>query len=407
MELELSERDVAMLDGKEGEARQIAMRVIVRMAKLSGATHLIDICRAHIDACGYPGQGAITFAETLAKKGGTVKVKTTMNAVAQALETRRLVGAFVQMGATPTLTCAPYQLPDPPNFGEHIAWGESNAVVFANSVLGARTNRYGDGMEVCAALAGRVPLSGYHLDENRRGSVLVQLPKLKIDSSFYPVLGYLIGGRVPRGVPVIEGISSLPSVDELKSFAAALASSGAIALFHMIGVTPEASTKEAVLPTPPDFVWNVTTEEIHRAYLELASDYVGPVDAVVCGSPHLSLSELKTIAMYIKGRRRHTNIEVIITTDRHTYGEAQKLGIIEEIQRFGATCLTDTCPCFLDVPTIPESANVILTPSAKYAHYGPGLLQRKVCLASIKDCLDAAISGQFSPSVPPWLQETV
>src|SRR5579875_4060121 len=297
MSLQISQEDIDMLKGKEGEARQIAMRVIVRMAEIAGANRFIDIERAHIDACGYPGTGALALAERLAAKGGCVKVKTTMNAISEDPQSERLVRAFVQMGAAPTMTCAPYQLPDKPRCGEHIAWGESNAIVFANSVLGARTNRYGDGMDICAALTGRVPFTGFHLDENRKGSILIQVPNLPIDASFYPVLGYLIGDRVPRCVPVIEGITSTPTDDELKSFAAALASSGAIALFHMVGVTPEAPTREAAFEITPEKtpsretsfrskleaptsesafasapypIWRITKEELRDAYMTLS-----------------------------------------------------------------------------------------------------------------------------------------
>jgi len=402
MELQLSERDTAMLQGQEGEARQIAMRVIVRMANVVGATQLIDVSQAHIDACGYPGHGAITIAETLADKGGQFSVRTTMNAVAESPRTPRLVTAFTRMGAIPTLTCAPYQLSGRPVFGEHLAWGESNAVAFANSVLGARTNRYGDGLEICAALAGRVPLAGYHLEGNRRGTHLIRVPQVQADASFFPVLGYLIGGRVMRGVPVIEGISTTPTEDELKSLSAALASSGAVALFHMVGVTPEAPTSAAVLRSESFVTWDISKDEIMGAFRELTSQQETPVDAVVFGSPHLSAEELIEITRYTFGRRKCKSVEVIVTTSRDALSKAERVGVIDEFKRFGVKCLTDTCPCFLEVPTIPSGAQVILTPSAKYAHYGPGLLGRKVWLASVQDCINAAISGQYTPRTPTW-----
>lgn len=403
MELQLSLDDLAMLNGEQGEATQIAMRVIVRMAEIGGANELIDIQRAHIDACGYPGTGAVMLAELLASKGGSVRVQTTMNAVAEAPETKRLVNAFVQMGALPTLTCAPYQLPGAPQLGEQIAWGESNAVAFANSVLGARTNRYGDGMDICAALTGRVPRTGYHLDQNRKGTMHIRVPAMQVDSTLYPVLGYLIGGRAGSGVPVIEGLQASPSMDELKTFAAAIASSGAVALFHILGITPEAKTRGDVLSDVHGPVWEVTYEDIRNAYRELAPDQTGRIDAVVFGSPHLSLHELSAVAAYAGKRRRHRNVDVILTTSRHVYQEAEQQGIIAELERFGAVCLVDTCPCFLDAPTIPTEARTILTPSGKYAHYGPGLLQRKVIFASTEDCIDAAVTGEFSPRLPSWL----
>ena len=167
---------------------------------------------------------------------------------------RRLGYAYVRMGAIPTFTCAPYQTDAAPIFGEQIAWSESNAVAYANSVIGARSNRYGDYLDISCALTGRVPAAGLHLTENRKGTHWFRLTgvseELQHRDDFYPVLGYFLGQSVTNGVPVVEGISVIPTSDQLKSLSAAAASSGAIALFHIVGVTPEAPDLESAFQGP-------------------------------------------------------------------------------------------------------------------------------------------------------------
>ena len=252
-----------MLTGEAGEAVRIAMRIVARLAPLYGATSLLPITRAHIDGCIYQGEAGLAFAERLADLGGRVRVPTTLNVVSLDLRHWRQLGldaeyagkahrlgqAYVRMGAQPTFTCAPYQTVAVPAFGEQIAWAESNAVAYANSVLGARTNRYGDYLDACCALTGRVPAAGLHLDENRRGRVLVRLRGIPSAlfgrDDFYPVLGYVLGHLVADEVPVVEGLEARPSEDQLKALAAAAATSGAVALFHLVGITPEAPTLAA------------------------------------------------------------------------------------------------------------------------------------------------------------------
>src|SRR5688500_15867936 len=251
--LHLSGDERAMLAGEAGEATRIAMRIVGRQAPVYGADSLLEISRAHIDGCIYEGDAGLAFAERLADLGGRVRVPTTLNVVSLDLrhwrelgleegyadKARRLGNAYVRMGARPTFTCAPYQTAGAPIFGEQIAWAESNAVAYANSVIGARTNRYGDYLDACCALTGRVPAAGLHLDEHRLGQVLVRLrgvpPALFARDDFYPVLGYVLGELVADEVPVVEGLDARPSDDQLKALAAAAATSGSVALFHLVG----------------------------------------------------------------------------------------------------------------------------------------------------------------------------
>ncbi len=215
--MRLSDADRAMLAGVEGPASQLAMRVVVKLAEVAGAEELIDVTSAHIDGCLYHGQSGLDFAERLVLGGGAVRVPTTLNVSLLDLlhpdrylgdqETARaargLMDAYVAMGCRQTWTCAPYQLPGRPTFGEHIAWAESNAIVFANSVIGARTGRYGDFIDICAAITGRVPNAGLHLTERRGAQVVLDvrgLPDRLLDEdAAYPLLGHVVGLRAgPR-----------------------------------------------------------------------------------------------------------------------------------------------------------------------------------------------------------------
>ena len=263
--LRLTDDDVRRLDGGDGPAVRLAMRVVVRLAEALGAEELLDISGAHVDSCLYNGLAPLEFAELLAGDGATVVVPTTLNVSSLDLLhpdlyrgdpeegdlARRQMDAFVAMGCRPTWTCAPYQLEQRPAFGEHVAWAESNAIAFANSVLGARTDRYGDLVDICAAITGRAPAAGLHLDENRRATVLFRLdaltPGLHDSSLLAPVLGAFIGSVVGNRVPVIDGLPVPPGEDWLKALGAAAASAGSVALFHVVGATPEAPTLETAL----------------------------------------------------------------------------------------------------------------------------------------------------------------
>ncbi len=416
--VELSARDKRILEGGEGKARQTAMRILLRMAELQGAPRLIDIHRAHIDGCIYTGEASLIFAEALAEQGGRVAVPTTMNAIsidrrrwsAQGVDplfaslADRLASAYERMGAKPTFTCAPYQLPDPPRFGEHIAWAESNAIVFANSVLGARTNRYGDLMDICAALTGRVPLAGYHLDQARWGTVLIELPDLgSLDSTFYPVLGYLIGSRIGNGVPVIHGLPAKPSMDDCKALGAALATGGAVGMFHIVGVTPEASSLEEAFggKSPPDR-WRITRDELAAAWKTLSTSREQTLDLVLLGSPHFSLAECLHLAAMAQDKRCHPTVGFMITTSQFVYEETKKRGILSELERFGAQLVTDTCLCMI-APIVPDQARTIMTNSGKFAHYGPGMVQRGIIFGSMADCVRSAVEGKPLITEPAWL----
>src|SRR5277367_2596068 len=231
----LTPRDQALLSGDLGPAARMAMRIIVRMGEIQGAPELLDISQAHIDSTIYMGEAGLEFAERLAKLGAKVAVPSSLNVSGLdechwrewsvpedwASKAQRQMTAYHSMGCVPTWTCAPYQTSMAPKFGQQIAWGESNAIVFANSVIGARTERYPDLLDICAAITARVPAVGLHLDANRAGQLLVRLRgvplRLQEDDAFYPVLGHLLGELAGNRIPVIEGIEPHPTDDRLKA----------------------------------------------------------------------------------------------------------------------------------------------------------------------------------------------
>src|SRR5438034_149154 len=237
--LELTRGDEEMLNGGKGAATALAMSILVRMADVYGAERLMDITQAHVDSAIYLGDATLEFAERLASLGAKVAVPTSLNvsgvdecgwqdwAVSPewAAKAARQMLAYEKMGASPTWTCAPYQTQMRPTFGQQIAWGESNAIAFANSVIGARTERYPDLLDICCAIAGRVPAVGLHLSENRAGQLLLRLTgisrALQEDDQFFGVLGHLVGKLAGDLIPVIDGVEVIPAEDHLKAFSAA------------------------------------------------------------------------------------------------------------------------------------------------------------------------------------------
>src|SRR3990172_9260427 len=420
MTLELSKFDRSNLSGARGPAPRMAMSIIVRMAEVLEAQRLMDISQAHIDSTIYLGEAGLEFAERLAGYQATVSVPTTLNVSAVdengwqewavpgewAEKARRQMIAYQSMGCIPTWTCAPYQTDHAPTFGQQIAWGESNAIVFANSVIGARTERYPDLMDICAAITGRVPAVGLHLTENRAGNVsirLVDIPEsLQMDDSFYPVLGHLLGTAAGDGIPVIEGFLVKPAEDQLKALGAAAASSGNVALFHIVGITPEAPTREAAFQgRAPERTIEVTLPGLRTARQELTTAEGDELDLVVLGSPHFSLAEFKNLAPLLQGERRHPRVEFLVTTSRAMAALARKADLLEAFEAFGGRLTLDTC--ILASPMLPPEIRRLMTNSAKYAYYAPGLLKTQIVFASTQDCVRSAVAGRVVRDESKWL----
>ncbi|CAN5523172.1 aconitase X catalytic domain-containing protein [soil metagenome] len=415
--LALDPFDRALLDGRSGEACRLAMRIIVEIARVSGAPRLIDVSRAHIDGCLYHGRAGLDFAERLASGGGRVAVPTTLNVgsldlvhpnrfrgdPATAAAARKLMDLYVAMGCEPTWTCAPYQLPSRPALGEQIAWAESNATVFANSVLGARTNRYGDFFDICAAITGRVPDAGLHRTANRRGRILFSVaqlpPALKAEDVLYPLLGHVVGARSGDSIPVIEGLPGDTSEDALKALGAAAASSGSVALFHAVGITPEAATlDDALQGAAAERVVDVTPGMLLDARAGLSTAGGGELSSVSLGTPHFSMSEFAELMALLEGNRIDAGIELYVSTSRAILAALEQRGWREALTRSGVRFVVDTCTY---ITPILRNHGVAMTNSGKWAYYAPGNIGVKVIFGSMKECVRSAVEGKV------WRDDTL
>ena len=360
--------------------------------------------------------------------------------------------AYLELGCEVSFTCAPYLLPTKPSKGDNIIWGESNAVVYSNSVIGARTEKYADYFDICAAIVGKVPNIGVHLDANRvptiaidatnliRNNILVNITKSEHDGSstndpgsdqydgiidgidsFFPAMGWLCGNLSDGRIPIILGFDELPSVsnDNLKAFCAAFGTTGTAPLFHMANITPEAMGDDVIqkfLLSCEERKVEVTKDDLCHSYQTLDSGMDGndKVDTVALGNPHLSVEELKRLSELLEmdQRPKKDDVRVIATLGRYIQSKGEELGYTKKLEQFGVQFINDTCWCMLlDPPIIPPNPNArILTNSGKYAHYGPGLTNRRIRFGSMYDCVEAAKSGtmrssvQKNGSLPPWLR---
>lgn len=425
MSVKLSSTDEQLLEGGRGEASRMAMRIVVRMGEVLGADELMDVSQAHIDGCGLLSGASLEFAETLADKGAKVAIPTTLNMGPLDLQNYRQFGideefaarairqgaAYTAMGCIPTWTCAPYQSYLTPRFGQQIAWGESNAIVYANSVLGARTNRYGDYMDICAAITGRVPKCGLHLSENRKGQVLFKLadinPALLESDAFYAILGHYIGKAVGDRIPVIEGLPCNATGDQLKAFCAAVASSGVVALFHAVGVTPEAGTREQAFGgDKAEDVIDVSSADLQEAERDLSPAVAGtPLDLVILGCPHFSFEEFRRLAELIRIETDSDNtlnprVRFVVISSQTSYALAQRADFPDDLEDFGVEITLDTCP--FHTPMVSESTKVIMTNSGKCSYYAPGELGVEVAFGTMADCVKSAVAGRVCREGLPW-----
>ena len=410
--LDLSPADRAMLDGAEGIAAQQAMRIICAMAANQGAERLITITQGHIDGCIYASPANLTFAEKIADLGAKVRVPTTMNAISvdhanwrtQGVPpsfggpAQRLADAYVRMGCQPTFTCSPYLLDTAPVQGEAIAWAESNAVIYANTVLGARTAKHPDFLDLCIALTGRAPLAGVYLTEHRAAQrvLAVDLPGA-VDDAFWPLIGYLAGKAAPDRIPVLRGLAAAkPTPENLKALCAAFGTTSAAPMLHIEGVTAEAD-----LISPNADHGQITCADMAAGW-RLLNDGPETVELIAIGSPHASLLECRALADALAGRQ--TTIATIVTAGRQVMQDARADGTLSRLEASGVQVLPDICWCSISEPVFPPGTRALMTNSGKYAHYGPGLSGRAVRFGSLGDCASAALTGHAPRTLPHWLE---
>lgn len=420
MTLTLDPADEAMLGGEHGPGVAMAMRIVARVAESMGAEGLIDIVGAHIDSCLYHGESGLDFARRLAGDGARVKVPTTLNVSSldllhpdlfrgdptEAALSRAMMAHYEEMGCRPTWTCAPYQLDQRPGFGQHVAWAESNAIVFANSVLGARTHRYGDFIDICAAITGRAPAAGLHLDQNRWGEIVFRLdalPARLLDSDVLaPVLGYLIGQRAGTAIPVLTGLPADLPEHRLKALGAAAAASGSLGMFHAVGITPEAPSLDVALGgRPAQSIVEVSGAELRTARDELTTAAGGErLAAVSLGTPHYSVTEFEALLGALDGREVHADVAAYVNTGRDIWHEISLRGWGADLEAAGFTVVTDTCTYI--TPVMDEVRGVAMTDSAKWAHYAPGNLGIDVVFGALEDCVESAVAGHVVRHESIW-----
>jgi predicted aconitase len=410
----LTREEEAMFDGEHGEAVRKAMEIIVTLGDIYGAKRMIRIGSAHVAGAGYKsiGQHGLEFLEEFANLGAQCSAFTTMNPPGVDVEQAQKMGvpielvekqlrileAYRRMGVTLSRTCTPYLIGNVPRMYEHIAWSESSAVTFANSVLGAYTNRESAISALAAAITGKTPLFGYHLDENRYGKVLVTLsnkadPKA-FNSSDYSVIGQVVGKNAGGSIPVFTNLPVSLSISQLKALSASLAVGGAIALFHVVGVTPNTRKVKDALGVPKHAERLVVEkEELKKTREELSTATEGPIDAVCIGCPHCTLEELIHAAMLLKGRKVHDGVRLWVCSAKPIQALAESMGYVEIIERAGGVvsdvCMPATAP--LDALGI----KVVATNSAKAAFYVSGSSKAKLFFGNMQTCIDAGVSGEL------------
>ncbi len=405
--IDLTKEEQSMLDGEEGEGVRRAMEILLALGKIYDAERFIPVSRAQVAGVSYKnlGDAGLGFLEDWAGKGARVRVPTTLNPAGIDIENWKKLGiseefaekqirvieAYKRMGIQPSCTCTPYLAGNIPKQGEHVAWSESSAVSYANSVLGARTNREGGPSALAAAITGRTPEYGLHLDENRKANLLVDVGcELKSIADF-GALGYIVGKEAGNSIPYFRGMGKADS-DSLKSMGAAMAASGAVALYYVEGITPEVkfnslrSFSAAKLPIGTT-TETLTIETLHEGYEALNSN-AAEIDLVAIGCPHASLNELKRISRLLDGKKIKS--ELWITTSRRTMAAAD----IKKIESSGAKVVADTC--MIVAPVEELGFKTMATNAGKAAFYAPSHCGMKVRFGTLEQCINSAIEGRWS-----------
>ena len=405
--MHLTDTEKRMRDGELGEPGRTAMEILIALGEIYGSERLIPVRSAHVAGLSLKSHGAagMEWAEDMARKGARICIPTTMNVVGvdRSRDLRlpepwvrdqlRIERAYEQMGCYGTSTCVPYYCGFVPRYREHIAWAESSAVVFVNSVLGARDNREGGPSALASGLTGRTPLYGLHLDENRKGDVLFKVSVPLTNLADYGALGSYVGRIIGTRIPVFEGIQG-PSIEDLVYLGAALASSGGVAMFHAVGVTPEAPTVESAFGGRKYEVVEIRAREIEEGKQKLTSAKDRRVDYVAIGCPHCSLNQLKELATLLKGRRVAKETMLWVHTNVPMKHLATQLGYVQTIEEAGAVVTQDLCTILGN----PEALGfkTLATNSPKMAFYAPGSNGFHVWFGSVEQCIEAAVQGSWN-----------
>jgi predicted aconitase len=409
--VELTQDDREMLSGTQGSAAADALGLVLRFAEAVGADRMVDCAQAHVDGCLYHGQASLDFVERFVAQQGRVRVPTTLNVgsvdlIHPELYTgeaelgaagKRLMEAHLELGCTPSFTCAPYQTLLRPRLGDQLAWAESNAIVFANSVIGARTNRYGDFIDLACALTGRVPDYGLHRSENRLAGAIVEITGLENATAdqaggIAVAAGLVVGRECGDTIAAITGLPAATSEDDLKALGAAAASSGSVAMFHAVGLTPEAPDIEtATGGGEVPVVARLDAAEVAAVLNRLGTVTEGaPITAAALGTPHFSLSEFERLLAMLD--LAPFAVPVYVNTGRHEWERLCATGNAARLEQAGVTVVVDTCTYVTAI--IRDLSGAVMTNSGKWAYYAPGNLGVDVAFGTLADTLLSAKAGR-------------
>lgn len=411
----LTDEETRMLNGDKGPAVKKAMEILVALGESFGAERLVAVNNVHMAGSSVlvAEEAGTRFVEDVRKQGGNFITRVTTNPTAvdptqweaigipesdNILQTR-LTDAYAGMGANTCNTCIPYLVGNSPRFGEHMAWGESSAVVFANSVCGARTNREGGPSGLASALTGRTPEYGFHLKQNRYGKFLIKVETPLVDMTDYGTLGFFAGKIAGQDTPVFTGIPANPTLEELKALSAALASSGAVSMFHAVGVTPEAPTlAEAFGGGEPQKTLTFGRAEKEQAEAALNKEPSDHVDWILVGCPNASVQEIREVAEALQGKKVHKNVTLWVTTAGAMYAMAERMGYVQTIEEAGGTVVRETCPFLARSRVIApkKGYKTLTTNSAKMAFYAPGQFGLPAHYGNLGRVMKAAINGVWS-----------
>jgi predicted aconitase len=396
----LTKEEERMLDGEEGYAVRKSMEILVALGNIYGAEKLIRVGSVQVAGVSYHnlGDAGLEFLNKLAEDG-KVKVLTTLNPAGMDLEDWKNLGisegfakkqnsvidAFRKMGIIISCTCTPYLIGNLPRYGEHIAWSESSAVTFANSVIGAKTNREGGPSALAAGFVGKTPYYGLHLEENRAPDTHVDVKAELRKLSDWGALGYCIGKRVQNKIPYVTGIKDA-SLDELKTFCASVVTYGSKPLFYMKGITPGSEKHQ-----PPKEKMTIQDNDIKEAYRSINDD-IEVIDFVCIGCPHASITEIAEIANLLKNKSISSNTEFWVATSRSMKQLADKRSYTEIIEKAGGKFACDTC---MAVAPLKGRFRSVATTSAKGCYYSRHN-NMKTKLGSLEECVEAAVRGKWS-----------
>ncbi len=409
MYLTPEEKDI--LAGSQGNAAKLAMETLVKIGEINGAERFIPIKNVHLVLHAYKSafDAGVETAERIAEMGGRFSVPVTIDPYGMdaedwegaktpphyAKQQMKLENAVMQMGVIPNWTCTPYYGFTAPRMGEHLAWSESSAVAFANTVCGARTNRQTAIVDIFCGIVGRAPLTGLHLDENRRGEVLINLKVDRpLDNWEYPALGYLVGQKLGAKIGVIDGIEGSPNSEDLKNFCAAAAAAGSVALIHLVGVTPEASTKEQAFGgNAPAETIEITEKDLLNTRKSMCSNSTDKVDFVALGCPHYTINEIVKVHKLLNGRKVHPETAFWIYANSYALRLSEKMGIRQDLEKAGVVIRAETC--MIISPVKDWGFKTMMTDSGKCSYYGPAECGTEMIFASVEECVESAVSGKL------------